>query len=102
MPSARRVNWAKFRVSAVCLVAILILVTLIYLLTGGSLLQPKATVHIHGRLGLQQRPSSQQVDQCDEDQYRHQTDGRYAELGPIHPASRRHSTRIVPRPGDVT
>lgn len=47
MPSARRVNWAKFRVSAVCLVAILILLTLAYLLTGGSLLQPKATVYMY-------------------------------------------------------
>jgi phospholipid/cholesterol/gamma-HCH transport system substrate-binding protein len=46
MPSARRVNWAKFRVSAVCLVALLILLTLIYLLTGGTLLQPKGTVYM--------------------------------------------------------
>ena len=36
MPSARRVNWAKFRVSSVCFVALLILFTLIYLLTGGG------------------------------------------------------------------
>jgi len=47
MPSARRVNWAKFRVSAVCLVALLILLTLIYLLTGGTLFQPKATVYMY-------------------------------------------------------
>jgi phospholipid/cholesterol/gamma-HCH transport system substrate-binding protein len=46
MPSARRVKWAKFRVSAVCLVGLLILLTLTYLLTGGALLQPKATVHM--------------------------------------------------------
>jgi phospholipid/cholesterol/gamma-HCH transport system substrate-binding protein len=47
MPSARRVNWAKFRVSAVCLVALLILLTLFYLLTGGTLFQPKATVYMY-------------------------------------------------------
>jgi phospholipid/cholesterol/gamma-HCH transport system substrate-binding protein len=47
MPSARRVNWAKFRVSAVCLVALLILLTLVYLLTGGTLLQPKAAVYMY-------------------------------------------------------
>ena len=47
MPSARRVNWAKFRVSAVCLVALLILSTLVYLLTGGTLLEPKATVYMY-------------------------------------------------------
>jgi phospholipid/cholesterol/gamma-HCH transport system substrate-binding protein len=47
MPSARRVNWAKFRVSVVCVVALLILFTLVYLLTGGSLLQPKATVYMY-------------------------------------------------------
>ncbi len=49
MPSVRRVSWAKFRVSAVCLVAFLILLTLIYLLTGGQLLQPKATIYMFVR-----------------------------------------------------
>ena len=49
MPSVRRVNWAKFRVSVVCSVALLILLTLIYLLTGGQLLQPKATVYMFVR-----------------------------------------------------
>lgn len=49
MPSARRVNWAKIRVSAVCLAATAILLTLIYLLTGGTLLQPKATVYMYVR-----------------------------------------------------
>jgi len=49
MPSARRVSWAKFRVSAVCLVAILILGTLVYLLTGGTLLEAKATLYLYVR-----------------------------------------------------
>jgi phospholipid/cholesterol/gamma-HCH transport system substrate-binding protein len=47
MPSARRVNWARIRVAAVCLVALLILSTLMYLLTGGTLLQPKATLYMY-------------------------------------------------------
>ncbi|MBZ5626996.1 MAG: MlaD family protein [Acidobacteriia bacterium] len=47
MPSARRVNWAKFRVTVVCLVALLILFTLVYLLTGGTLFQQKATVYMY-------------------------------------------------------
>ncbi|HLK63957.1 MAG TPA: MlaD family protein [Bryobacteraceae bacterium] len=47
MPSVRRVNWAKFRVSMVGLVATLILMVLVYLLTGGELLQPKATVFMY-------------------------------------------------------
>ena len=47
MPSARRVNWARFRVSMVCLVASLILLTLFYLLTGGTLFQPKATLFMY-------------------------------------------------------
>lgn len=49
MPSARRVNWAKFRASAVCLVAILIFLTLAYLLTGGRLLQQKVKVYMFVR-----------------------------------------------------
>jgi len=47
MPTARRVNWARFRVAAVCLVASLILLTLFYLLTGGTLFQPKATLYVY-------------------------------------------------------
>src|SRR5207248_3001918 len=47
MPSARRVTWAKFRVSAVCLVAVVILSTLVYLLSGGTLLEPKANLYIY-------------------------------------------------------
>lgn len=47
MPSARRVTWAKFRAFSVCLVALVILSTLVYLLTGGTLLQPKATLYMY-------------------------------------------------------
>ncbi|SPF41086.1 Mammalian cell entry related domain protein [Candidatus Sulfopaludibacter sp. SbA4] len=47
MPSVSRVNWAKFRVAAVCVVATIILATLVYLLTGGTLLQQKATVYLY-------------------------------------------------------
>jgi len=47
MPSARRVNWAKFRVAAVMLVAAIILSTLVYLLSGGTLLQQKATIYLY-------------------------------------------------------
>lgn len=47
MPSASRVNWAKFRVAAVCLVASIILATLVYLLTGGTLLRQKATLYLY-------------------------------------------------------
>lgn len=46
MPSSQRVSWAKFRVSAVFLVAFLILLTLVYLLTGGSLLSQKVLVYL--------------------------------------------------------
>ncbi|HEY2017225.1 MAG TPA: MCE family protein [Bryobacteraceae bacterium] len=47
MPSPSRVRWAKFRVAAVCVVATLILCTLVYLLTGGTLLQEKATIFLY-------------------------------------------------------
>ena len=47
MPSARRVSWAKFRVSAVCFVALLILGILFWLLAAGSLLQPKANIYLY-------------------------------------------------------
>jgi phospholipid/cholesterol/gamma-HCH transport system substrate-binding protein len=47
MPSSQRVKWAKFRVSAVSLVAILILLTLVYLLTGGTLLSQKAMLYLY-------------------------------------------------------
>src|ERR1700735_1862023 len=47
MPSARRVRWAKFRVTCVSVVALLILATLFYLLTGGTLLEKKATIYLY-------------------------------------------------------
>ncbi len=47
MPSARRVRWAKFRVTVVSTVALMILLTLFYLLTGGTLLEPKATIYLY-------------------------------------------------------
>src|SRR5579863_4267295 len=50
MPSARRVrrvNWAKFRVTMVASVATLILLTLIYLLTGSTLLRRQALLYIY-------------------------------------------------------
>jgi phospholipid/cholesterol/gamma-HCH transport system substrate-binding protein len=47
MPSAERVHWAKFRVLAVTVAALLILGTISYLLTGGSFLEPKATLYLY-------------------------------------------------------
>ena len=47
MPSARQVNWAKFRVLAVSVAALLILGTISYLLTGGSFLQPQTTLYLY-------------------------------------------------------
>ncbi len=47
MPSAARVSWARFRVFIVSLVALVILSTLIALLTGGRLLQPKAKLYLY-------------------------------------------------------
>ena len=47
MPSPEQVNWAKFRASAVILAALMILGTLIYLLTGGTFLQPKAQIYLY-------------------------------------------------------
>jgi len=49
MPSARRVRWAKFRVTSVSLAAIIILATLIYLLTGGTLLEKKVMLYLYIR-----------------------------------------------------
>ena len=42
----RRVRWAKFRVGSVAVVATIILLTLVYLLTGGTLLEPKARIYL--------------------------------------------------------
>src|SRR5271165_5437760 len=47
MPSPGRVRWAKFRVSVVSLVALLIFLTLAYLLTGGTLLEKKARLYLY-------------------------------------------------------
>lgn len=47
MPSAQHVHWAKFRVTTVSLVAVTILSTLVYLLTGGTLLEQKTTVTLY-------------------------------------------------------
>ena len=47
MPSAQRVSWAKFRVFAVSTVALLILGTIAYLLTGGTLFEPKSTLYLY-------------------------------------------------------
>ena len=47
MPSAQRVAWAKVRVSAVVFVALAILGTIAYLLTGGTLLESTATLYLY-------------------------------------------------------
>src|SRR5580692_607391 len=47
MPSARRVRWAKFRVICVCSAGLAILLTLIFLLTGGTLLERKVTLYLY-------------------------------------------------------
>jgi phospholipid/cholesterol/gamma-HCH transport system substrate-binding protein len=47
MPSARQVRWAKFRVFAVSAAAVVILLILAYLLTGGSLLTQRATMYLY-------------------------------------------------------
>jgi phospholipid/cholesterol/gamma-HCH transport system substrate-binding protein len=47
MPSALHVRWAKFRVTVVSAVAVLILMVLVYLLTGGTLLEPKARIYLY-------------------------------------------------------
>jgi len=44
MPSRATVRWAKFRATVLSAVALLILGVLFYLLTGGTLLQPKTTI----------------------------------------------------------
>src|SRR3989442_1561007 len=47
MPSAGRVSWAKFRVAAVAVAALIILGVLAYLLTGGTLLEPKVSLYLY-------------------------------------------------------
>jgi phospholipid/cholesterol/gamma-HCH transport system substrate-binding protein len=47
MPSAERVHWAKVRVAGVCVAALLILGTLMILLTGGTLFEPKSNIYLY-------------------------------------------------------
>src|ERR1035441_7132467 len=47
MPSARQVNWAKFRASAVIVAGLLIFGALSFLLTGGTLLEPKTQIYLY-------------------------------------------------------
>jgi phospholipid/cholesterol/gamma-HCH transport system substrate-binding protein len=47
MPSARRVNWAKFRVSAVAVAGLAILGTVSVLLTGGTLFKPRTDLYLY-------------------------------------------------------
>jgi phospholipid/cholesterol/gamma-HCH transport system substrate-binding protein len=47
MPSPRRVSWAKFRVTVVSTVAVLILLTLVYLLSGATLLHEKTILYVY-------------------------------------------------------
>ena len=47
MPSPQQVNWAKFRASAVILAGLLILGTVAFLLTGGTLLEPKVQIYLY-------------------------------------------------------
>ena len=47
MPSAGHVKWAKFRVLAVSLAAMSVLGTVVYLLTGGSLLEQRAQIYLY-------------------------------------------------------
>jgi phospholipid/cholesterol/gamma-HCH transport system substrate-binding protein len=47
MPSAVRVKWAKFRALAVFVVAMSVLGTISYLLTGGSLLEQRAQIYLY-------------------------------------------------------
>lgn len=47
MPSAARVRWAKFRVVVVSAAGLSILITLALLLSGGTLLEPKATIYLY-------------------------------------------------------
>ncbi|HXA51439.1 MAG TPA: MlaD family protein [Candidatus Acidoferrum sp.] len=47
MPSVQRVRWAKFRVVATAVVALAILSTLVVLLSGGTLFEPKVTLYLY-------------------------------------------------------
>ena len=47
MPSPQQVTWAKFRASVVMLAGLTILGTVAFLLTGGTLLQPKVQIYLY-------------------------------------------------------
>jgi phospholipid/cholesterol/gamma-HCH transport system substrate-binding protein len=47
MPSVNRVRWAKFRVTVLSVAACAILLTLVFLLTGGTLLEQKANIFLY-------------------------------------------------------
>jgi phospholipid/cholesterol/gamma-HCH transport system substrate-binding protein len=47
MPSARQIRWAKVRVFSVSAAALVIFADLVYLLTGGTLLEEKAYVYLY-------------------------------------------------------
>lgn len=47
MPSSRRTQWAKLRIAATAFTALLILGVFLVLLTGGTVLQPKDTIHAY-------------------------------------------------------
>ena len=47
MPSAARIRWAKFRVSVVSVVAVLILATLLFEMFGAVLLSPKTVIYLY-------------------------------------------------------
>jgi phospholipid/cholesterol/gamma-HCH transport system substrate-binding protein len=47
MPEVQQVEWARFRAAVVALVALTILGTLLYLLTGGTAFKEKATLYLY-------------------------------------------------------
>jgi phospholipid/cholesterol/gamma-HCH transport system substrate-binding protein len=47
MPTAGRIRWAKFRVAVVIVAAAAIMAVFVYLLTGGTLFQSKATIYVY-------------------------------------------------------
>src|SRR5215831_2557096 len=47
MPTLQRVRWAMFRVMITTLVALMIMATLVYLLTGGTLTRPQVTLYLY-------------------------------------------------------
>jgi phospholipid/cholesterol/gamma-HCH transport system substrate-binding protein len=47
MPEVLQVEWARIRVAAVAIVAVVILGTLLYLLTGGTIFKEKSTLYLY-------------------------------------------------------